>query len=55
MREFIMTLMFSTGVFAFALQTAQCLFEFNTGGISEEEAEDEKMRLTRKRNVPSAK
>jgi hypothetical protein len=41
MRELLMTLMFSAGIFALVMQTAQCFFEFSTGGISEEEAEDE--------------
>ena len=42
MRELLMTLMFSAGIFALVMQTAQCFFEFSTGGVPEEEAEDKR-------------
>lgn len=41
MRELLMTIAASLLVFVFAIETAQLIFDCWTGGISEEEAEDE--------------
>lgn len=41
MRELLMTIAASLLVFVLAIETAQLWFECCTGGISEEEAEDE--------------
>ncbi len=59
MRELLMTAATSSLVFVLAIETAQLIFDCWTGGISEEEAEDEP-RCYKKApdtggNVPSAK